>query len=175
MSSTDQQQAETATHTTRPPPPGDFNPLNLPLIQAWTPSGYPVVDGQYIDMATGTVKALESPSLLSGPPGIDAVWTNFSWERDGPDRFEWARHTAYIKDVSEYLVRVGELLKTGACTVHSLSASKYSVTVVVYTELSQREFTKALEACLLVNVRNELYQGEPVDLEKAIAEHAVGT
>jgi hypothetical protein len=45
----------TAAHA---PLPADFQALedSAPLTQAWTPSGYPIVDGKYLDLSTGELK-----------------------------------------------------------------------------------------------------------------------
>lgn len=40
------------------------------------------------------------------------------------------------RNMTDYLVQVGEMLKTGKCVVTSLNATEYAVNVIVVTELS---------------------------------------
>lgn len=52
-----------------------------------------------------------------------------------------------MKEVTEYHIHVGELLKTGACKVNSLDVTQYLVNIIIITELSKDEFRNALIRC----------------------------
>ncbi|SPJ79364.1 uncharacterized protein FTOL_07755 [Fusarium torulosum] len=113
------------------------SPSTLYPSQRWTVDGYPIVDGKYQDLATDETKA-HTGVFGAGPPSLTIYWNNCA-SVIGPDHFFalgcYSRHT-----VTEYLARVGEMLRNGKCTVSSLNATKYAVNVIVMTGLSSEEF-----------------------------------
>lgn len=54
--------------------------------------------------------------------------------------------------VTDYLAKVGDLLKTGVCTVDSMTATKYSVNLVIITPPTNGEFREALGRHELLHV-----------------------
>jgi hypothetical protein len=122
--------------------------------QAWTSSGYPIVEGRYLDLSERKVKELEKGEMVMfGPPHVDVYWHNTTgaYTNDpGLLVFRGFRHV-FTKGVTEYLVRLGEFLKLtdGKCTIQALSVSKYSVTVVTNTKLSRDEIDDACFKSLL--------------------------
>lgn len=131
-------------------PPAEFREhvasLNLPPTQPWTPDGYPIVDGKYHNIDTGEVMAHTGPTR-GGPPNITVYWQNrFATGRG--DQFLVTSKTIYsTRSLSEYIIRIGNLLQrgSGVCKVDSLNATPYSVYVVVTSEASQEEFKAALQ------------------------------
>jgi hypothetical protein len=91
----------------------------------------------------------ESGDTTTGPPLLGVYWHNTSLKQQKePFLFDerpfYALGTCSLLSVTEYLVRVGDLLKTGVCTVKSLNATKYEINVLVQTELTCVEFGEAL-------------------------------
>ncbi|KAJ9157539.1 hypothetical protein NKR23_g321 [Pleurostoma richardsiae] len=122
---------------------------NLPPTQPWTQSGSPIVDGKYIERTTGEIKQLEPGELVTGgPPAIDVYWHNRTLT--GRDDQFFGFSGASLLQVSEYLVRVGELLKTGKCKVHALNVTKYAVNIIITTALSNEDMKNALKECKLL-------------------------
>jgi len=116
--------------------------------QSWTLDGYPIVDGKYLDLATGQIK-VHSGRMMGGPPAIAVYWNNRLCT-GRTDQFR-AISASSSCSLSEYLIRVGQLLTTGACTIDSLNATTYSVNVVVMSELSTSEFSEALREHRLIH------------------------
>lgn len=121
-------------------PPG-VSPDTLRPRQKWTPDGYPIVDGKSHDLATDEIKTYTGP-FHGGPPSTSVYWDNRSGSR--PGQFYAMGSTSQYK-VTEYRVRVGEMLKVGKCTVHLLNATEYAVNVIVATELSSADFIALLQ------------------------------
>lgn len=61
--------------------------------------------------------------------------------------------------VTDYLAKVGDLLKTGVCTVDSMTATKYSVNLVIITPPTNGEFREALGRHGLLHVGASLRVG----------------
>ena len=130
-------------------PPAEFREyvasLNVPPTQSWTPDNYPIVDGKYHNLDTGEVMTHTGP-VKRGPPNITVYWQNrFATGRG--DQFLVTTKTIYsTRSLSEYIIRIGNLLQkgSGVCKVDSLNATPYSVYVVVTSEASQEEFKEAL-------------------------------
>jgi hypothetical protein len=129
------------TENVQPQPPGGQVPVEQP-IQSWTVDGYPIVDGKYLDLRTGEVKTHEG-LLTGGPPSLAIYWHNKLPKPQEEQPF-YAVSAFSQLSVTDYLTRVGDLLRTGICTVDSLSATKYSVNLVILTQLSRNEFREAL-------------------------------
>ncbi|KAK4235552.1 hypothetical protein C8A03DRAFT_46332 [Achaetomium macrosporum] len=104
-----------------PEHPRDLPPAGLPRTQRWTTNGYPIIDGKYLDLDMGEVMAHTGLST-GGPPNITVYWQN---------RFCTGRGNQF--------------LGPSVCKVNSLNSTPYSVCVVVTSELSQAEFTWALQ------------------------------
>ena len=124
----------------QPQPPGG-QLLVAPPLQSWTLDGQPIVDGKYLDLSTGEIKTHEG-LLTGGPPSLAVYWHNrLPKNQDQPF---YALSAFSQISVTDYLTRIGDLLRTGICTVDSLNATKYSVNLVIITQLSRNEFTEAL-------------------------------
>lgn len=116
-------------------PPGAPTPLRS--RQMWTPDGYPIVDGKYHDLSTDEIK-IHTGVLRGGPPSVSVYWNNCG-AITRPDQF-FAVGATSGHTVTEYIMRVGDMLRDGGCSVHSLNATEYSVNVIVSTALSTEEF-----------------------------------
>lgn len=111
---------------------------DVPPTQLWTLGGYPIVDGKYRDLTTGEIK-LHTGLITSGPPTLAIYWHNrFSTSR--ADLQSYAVSTTTTISMSEYLIRIGDLLRTGVCTVDLLNATKYSLNLIIISNLSREEF-----------------------------------
>lgn len=130
----DQSTAGAAPHDTLPEP--------LHPSQAWTLDGYPIVDGKYHDLATDEIKTHTGPSR-GGPPSTSVYWQNRA-SVSRSDQF-FAMGAISRHSVTDYLARVGEMLKEGRCTVTSLNATEYAVNVIIVTQLTTGEFTHHLQ------------------------------
>ncbi|GAB1317392.1 hypothetical protein MFIFM68171_07602 [Madurella fahalii] len=128
------------TENVQPQPPGGQLPMGPP-IQSWTVDGYPIVDGKYLDLSTGEIKTHEG-LLTGGPPSLAVYWHN-KLPKHQEQPFYAVSAFSQIS-VTDYLTRIGDLLRTGICTVDSLNATKYSVNLVILTQLSRNEFEEAL-------------------------------
>lgn len=114
------------------------NDTNDSLLQAWTQSGFPIVDGKYID--NGTLKDADPDEAVeSGPPALDVYWHN-RYLGPQPGLFRGVAAAGFI-NVTEYIVRLGSFLAEtkGACKILALNTTRYSVNVIVSTSLSQAE------------------------------------
>ncbi|KAK5997568.1 hypothetical protein PT974_02931 [Cladobotryum mycophilum] len=131
--------------------------------QTWTTDGHPIVDGKYIDLATGTTMTVApNQGVTAGPPALEVYWHNRllptdddadADDRGGEDHWFTGLVTSAFVDVTEYLRRVGEFLALGSCEVLALNATKYAVNVIVATELSREEVVVRLERCGLRHAR----------------------
>lgn len=134
------------------PPPAD-HPLetltqNMPPQQRWTISGYPIVDGKYLDLSTGELKMhVDGVDLvMAGPPSI-AIWWQNRVATGRPDQFSVISKGGVVgaRDLTEYMTRVGDFLKRGLCQLNSLNATRYDVYIVVSSEMTHTAFRNALE------------------------------
>lgn len=116
-------------------------PSSSARTQLWTLDGYPIVDGRYHDLVTGEIRT-HTGNFRAGPPSLSIYWQN----RGGSDRRDlfYAVGATSKYNVTDYLFRVGEMLRREMCTVSSLNATEYAVNVIVITELSNMEFTALL-------------------------------
>ncbi|KFY44187.1 hypothetical protein V495_03588 [Pseudogymnoascus sp. VKM F-4514 (FW-929)] len=121
--------------------PSPLLPSSGQRSQFWTLDGHPIVDGKYHDLTTDTIKTHTGP-FRGGPPSVSVYWQN----RGGSNRHELFHAVGAMSSckVTDYLVRVGEMLKAGKCIVSSLNATEYAVNVIVETELSTGEFMALL-------------------------------
>jgi hypothetical protein len=136
-------------------PPGTDAPVAQPELpgnvserptQLWTVDGYPIVDGKYLDLSTGELKTHVAgvDQFRGGPPAVSVYWQNQLATGRGDQFLVIAKVVAHVRDLTEYLARVGTFLGKGLCKVHSLNATRYEVYVVVSSELSQGGFREAL-------------------------------
>lgn len=137
-----------ATKTESGPPVPTLDDLEalMPLSQFWTPDGYPIVDGKYLDLSTGELRTHRRGVDLvrAGPPTVSVYWQN-QLATGRQDQFlVISGAAAKARDVTDYLARLGAFLAKGLCTVRSLNATRYDVYVVVSSELSQQAFRDAL-------------------------------
>lgn len=116
------------------------------LTQPWTVDGYPIVDGEYLDLSTAELKthAAGVDPFRGGPPSVAVYWQNQQATGRGDQFLVIAKAAADARNLTEYLARVGEFLRKGLCRVHALNATRYDVYVVVSSELSQAGFREAL-------------------------------
>ena len=112
--------APTATPSNNPPTttarpvssiPADSQALkdSAPPTQAWTPSGYPIVDGKYLDLSTGELKTHTSgvDLVMGGPPSLSVSWRNMHLT-GRPGQFLGVNKViGHAGDLSEYLIRLG--------------------------------------------------------------------
>ncbi|KAH7120297.1 hypothetical protein B0J13DRAFT_532193 [Dactylonectria estremocensis] len=126
----------------------DLAELPSPIIhQPWTTTGYPIVDGKYIDLTTGDTKTItDAEWRTAGPPALELYWYNRT-SRTSPeecdDLFTSFSASAFV-DVTEYLKRLGEFLAGEPVKIASLNATTYAVHVGIMTELSQEEMADLL-------------------------------
>lgn len=108
--------------------------------QTWTQSGYPIVDGKYLD-GNGVTQSIGDEWTMSGPPVIDVYWHNRRRSRQGTRAYFGSIGANAFVDLTEYLSRVGEFLRAQGhvCQIMSLNATPYSINVIVATELSTDE------------------------------------
>ncbi|EAQ86758.1 predicted protein [Chaetomium globosum CBS 148.51] len=134
---------------TMPPPPPESEPATSDggrPTQRWTVDGYPIVDGKYLDHSTGELKTHVAgvDQFRGGPPSVSVYWQNQLATGRGGQFLVVAKVVTHVRDLTEYLTRVGTFLGKGLCKVHSLNATRYEVYVVVSSELSQGGFREAL-------------------------------
>ncbi|KAK4146873.1 uncharacterized protein C8A04DRAFT_9494 [Dichotomopilus funicola] len=115
-------------------------------IQSWTVDGYSIVDGKYLGLSTGELKTHVAgvDRFRGGPPSVSVYWQNQLATGRGDQFLVVAKVVTHVRDLTEYLARVGTFLGKGLCKVHSLNATRYEVYVVVLSELSQGGFQEAL-------------------------------
>ncbi|KAI9147127.1 hypothetical protein HJFPF1_13159 [Paramyrothecium foliicola] len=134
-------------------PPGDINippevpPSTLRPTQRWTVDGYPIVDGKFLDLATDEIKT-HTGLASGGPPSLSVYWHNCGSVRH-TDHF-FALGCMSMFTVTEYLVRVGEMLSQEKCTISSLNATRFAINIIVKTDLSSIEFKELLRQYHLI-------------------------
>lgn len=126
----------------------NLNQLSQPT-QSWTLSGYPIVDNKYHDLSTGEVKAHSGPST-GGPPSISVYWHNRLATGCRDQFLIISKTVASTTNLTEYLIRVGDLLRKGQCKIDAMNVTRFDVYVVVESELDQEAFREALEDCGLL-------------------------
>lgn len=96
-------------------------------------SGYRIVDGKYIDRDGNIRETDPNEWTTTGPDALDVYRKVYSSE----NQF-WIIASAAFVDATEYLSRVGELLRAAgeSCMIVFLNAMQYSVNVIVGTDLS---------------------------------------
>lgn len=115
-----------------------------PFLQPWDyEARVPIVDGKIHDPVTGEIKP-KGEWLMSGPPAMDLVWTNIKTV-EVENLFTTCRITR-AGPLDKILISIGKFLEKGLCEIHTISASAYSVTCVIYTEVTTNEFVDALGA-----------------------------
>ncbi|KAK3299978.1 uncharacterized protein B0H64DRAFT_379574 [Chaetomium fimeti] len=114
--------------------------------QRWTVDGYPIVDGKYLDLSAGELKTHVAgvDQFRGGPPSVSVYWQNRLASGRGDQFLVIAKVVTHVRDLTEYLARVGTFLGKGLCKVCSLNATRYEVYVVVSSELSEGGFREAL-------------------------------
>lgn len=112
-----------------------------PFPQIWTAQddgirGYPIVDGKYFDGKTGQVVTMDpsNPWATGGPPSLDIFWHNRR-RTTVKKPFCGAVKSSGLS-MTEYVIQVGEFLKECKCELQSLTATTYSVNVVVFADMS---------------------------------------
>lgn len=118
--------------------------------QTWTQSGYPIVEGKYLD-GNGIIQRIGDEWTVSGPPVIDIYWYNRRHAQHGTGAYFGAIAASAFVDLTEYLSRVGEFLRAQghACRIMAVNATLYSVNVIVDTRLSTDEMSVLLQECRL--------------------------
>ncbi len=118
---------------------GQWDP---PLIQEWTYEAgdrrYPIVDGKYFDGRTGRVEPVDMNGQVTiGPPTLDVFWHN-RMLTGREDQFFGAVGISTIS-MTEYVIRVGEFLKECNCDLQSLTATTYSLNVILFADMSKSD------------------------------------
>ena len=117
--------------------------------QSWTESGFPIVDGKYLDTSDGgKIKTVGPKDWVSaGPPDLGIYWDNRRRTPGLDDQFRGFVHNAFVS-VTEYLSRIGEFLRAsdGACKIVGLNATLYSVNLIVDTDMSQKEMMALMKS-----------------------------
>ncbi|KAK1829414.1 hypothetical protein QBC39DRAFT_263131 [Podospora conica] len=137
--------------TSDPVPPRDSVPDFLRPVptQSWTVSGYPIVDGNYHDLAKDEIKP-HVGLMMGGPPSITVYWQNRLCTGRQDQFHVISKTVASTTSLNEYIIRVGDLLRKGACKVDSMNVTRFDVYMVVESELGQQEFGDALYVCGLL-------------------------
>ena len=112
----------------------------------WTLSGYPVIDGEYLDLSTNTVKKVDGTTgICAGPPAIE-VYIHNRHSSDHPELFRGVGLNAFV-DITEYIQRVGRFFAMGSCELVSLNVTRYALNAVVITELTRTEVADRMQQC----------------------------
>ena len=119
--------------------------LGPPFTQEWHPKGYPVVDGKYFDTQTGMIVTIPpgDKSRMGGPPTLDVYWHNLGGYGN-PDEFLGMRSSSVL-GIEEYVACLGGFFKSGACKLHSLTVTTYSVNVLICADLTRDEIWKMMD------------------------------
>jgi hypothetical protein len=114
----------------------------------WTSDEYPIVDGKYVDSAGVIRSVVQSSQVTYGPTQVDLFWQNL-YSVNGDDWY-FAFEKAFNRGtVTEYLIRLVEVLKRGSITVCSLNVSRFSVTLITGSPLRKEQIVPmVLEAGL---------------------------
>lgn len=123
-----------------PKPPQDLADASPPpapackRVQEWTPDGYPIVNGTYLD-STGVIRSVAQGSQVTyGPPTVDLFWQNL-YSVDGDDWYFAFEKGFNRGTATECLIRLVEVLKRGGMKVSSLNVSRFSVTLITHSPL----------------------------------------
>lgn len=128
------------------PAPADSSAPPRQLEPLWTPDGSsPIVDGKYVDLATGEIKTHTGP-FRGGPPALSVYWQNRLATGRADQFLVIAKTVSHTVSLNDYIARVGDLLRKGVCKVDSINATRYNIYLVVTTERAQDEFRDALRA-----------------------------
>lgn len=116
--------------------------LDGPFFHEWTGGDAQrshIVDNKYFDVTTGEVMAYGRDQWVSiGPPTLDIYWQNRRFDTSVENAFEAVvKHSALT--MTEYVIRVGAFLKDCKCSLHLLTATTYSVNVVVFVDMSYED------------------------------------
>lgn len=131
---------------------------SLPPTQRWTTDGYPIVNGKYFNLDTGEV-TVHIGTYELGPPNITVYWQN-RFDTGQVNQFLVTSSTIHsTRNLSEYHIRIGNLLRSGVCKVDSLNATPYSVYDVVTSEVSQKECSGAFEEHGLRCIKHRVTRG----------------
>lgn len=98
---------------------------------------YPLVNNSYKDLRTGQVVDGYTGPYTSGPPTLDVYWQN-RLATTVEDAFHAGVKSSTLS-MTEYVVRVGEFLKDCNCRLQSLTATTYSINVVIFADLPKAE------------------------------------
>lgn len=116
--------------------PADAGPHPAPAcrrVQAWTPDGFPIVDGKYLDSA-GLVRTIAADSQVTfGPPQIDLIWQNLCCT-EGYFGFEKAFNRGTATDC---LIRLVGVIERLGIEITSLNVSRFSVILVTHSPLKR--------------------------------------
>jgi hypothetical protein len=80
-----------------------------PATQCWTLSGYPIVDGKYLDKDGNIRQVSPGEFTTAGPPALDVFWVNRQITPGKNCQFRVISCHAFVT-VTEYMRRMGELL-----------------------------------------------------------------
>lgn len=130
-------------------PTPEQSPTVSPPSQKWTLDGYPIVDGKFHDLSANQIRVHEGP-FRGGPPSLSVYWNNCGPTTPGSTDHFFALGCTSQHSVTEYLGRVGEMLRQGKCVVTSLNATPYAVNVIITTGLSSRDFKGLLREYELI-------------------------
>lgn len=111
-----------------------------------TLSGYPIVGNIYHDLSTDETRT-HSGSPMGGPPSILVYWENRLATGRRDQFLVISKTVASTTSLSEYIIRVGDLLRKGTCKVDSMNVTRFDVYMVVRSESGQEEFRQALDEC----------------------------
>ncbi|KAF7550248.1 hypothetical protein G7Z17_g5864 [Cylindrodendrum hubeiense] len=142
--------------------------MNLPssdFEQSWTESGYPIVDGKYLDLSTGIINTIPDGTLVAaGPPALEVHWHNRMMTGRSNAFFSFVA-SAFV-NVTEYLKRVGEFIAMGSVEILSLNATKYAVNIVVATDLSKDEMMGRIKQCISGIPKSASAKSRDISLEQ---------
>lgn len=111
----------------------------------WTESGYPVVDGKYINLETGTLETT-TPDMWfkAGPPDITLYMHN-RMSKQSEDQFQgWS--TSVSIPITEWLGHFGDFVKLCGddFEVWSLNVTTFEVYVVYASKMSKTVFMERM-------------------------------
>lgn len=130
-----------ATPTAATDAPSSCPARILPTLQDWTSrdpaKAYPLVDRSYLNVHTGEVVHDYRGSFTFGPPSLDVYWHNRGDETtDDP----WRGFATYSTlTMTEYVTRLGGFLGECDGRLDSLTATTYSINVVLIVDISRSD------------------------------------
>ncbi len=135
--------------SSRPDPQANLVDSDLSYCVGRTVTGYPIVEGRYIDLAAGEVKSVQrGEQTTNGPPTIGVYWHNISV---GDCTLYRGMRGGFVDGgVGEFVTRLGKFLENGFCELASLNVSTYSVTVIIETQKSRDEIMRKQYDCGLI-------------------------